>query len=103
LTNEDINRATVQDYVLSLIDGKPEYLGTLLLHWGRDSSSNEQGFRWDKFCQIYEPEIMLERLNRYGDQAFSNPEQREAVERFRQAYALRRSSETEVPTDRQVT
>lgn len=95
MTNEGRNRDNVQGYVLSLIDRKPEYLGTLLLHWGRGSSSKEQGFRWDEFCQIYDPEARLERLNRYGERAFSNPEQREAAERFRQTYSLRRSNADE--------
>lgn len=83
-----------KDYVIDLSKLKPEYLGKLLLRFERMfTSSKDLVFPLDKFCHIYDPQVITALLDRYGDSAFSNSEEQEAAERFRQAYALRQGAQ----------
>jgi len=89
------NRIIVQEYVLGLIDDTPPYLGQLLRHFiDRGFGQQAGGFRFDDFCQLYDPAMMLERLNRHGDGALMTAETRQAAEIFRQAYFDSRSPKT---------
>jgi hypothetical protein len=72
---------------MGLIDRKPEYLGLILRHFTDRSFGQQQGgFRYHEFCQLYDPAAWLERLERYGDRAFTSPEERRAADLFRQQY-----------------
>ena len=84
------SHSAVQEYVMGLIDRKPEYLGLLLRSFAQENSS-EGGvtFRFEEFSQVYDPVVIINRLDRYGDSALTTPEERRVVELFRQHAALR--------------
>ncbi len=96
MTQESENRDVVQSYMLGIIDRKPEYLGRLFLKFDREGNSlNEANFHWDEFIRIYDPNVFAERLTRYGDRAFSKPEEREAAQRFLQIYNRNQGTEAQ--------
>ena len=73
---------------MSLIDRKPEYLGRLLHSFTQPGPLGEEPvFSFTEFSQVYDPKAIIERLDRYGDHAFSNPAERRVAELFRQQYA----------------
>jgi hypothetical protein len=95
-THQSENRSVVQLYVLDLLDKTPQYLGRLLLNFDREwTSPPKPKFHWEEFSHLYDPDVFAERLNQYGDKAFSKPEEREAVQRFLQIYDLKRNTEAQ--------
>jgi hypothetical protein len=87
------NRSVVQEYVIGLIDQRPEYLGPLLRLFVLGDV--DPHFRFDDFCHIYNPSDVLNRLKCYGDQVLSSLEDRQAAELFRQAYINSEQHQTE--------
>jgi hypothetical protein len=87
MTSGSEARAIAQEYVFRLIEGNPQYLGQLLRYFAdRNFGQQEGGFPYSAFCKVYEPEAVLERLNRYGDVALTTPGERRAAELFRQQF-----------------
>jgi hypothetical protein len=82
------NRAAVQGYVMRLTDDTPAYLGLLLRHFiDRSFGQQDGGFRYNEFCQLYDPKAILERLDRHGDRSLRSSEEGRAADLFRQQYA----------------
>ncbi len=87
MTESGENREIVQGYVMNLIDREPEYLGRLLHSFmQRGPLAEEEAFSFKEFSQVYDPEAIGDRLDRYGDRALTNPEERKAAELFRRQY-----------------
>ena len=74
----------VQNYVMSLIDREPTYLKQLFKPlFGK--------IPLDSFIQAYDPALLKERIDRYGDKVFTTPEEGEVVQKFLQQYAVHQS------------
>ncbi|MBI3249148.1 MAG: hypothetical protein HYZ50_21805 [Deltaproteobacteria bacterium] len=89
MSGSDKNRVTVQSYLRTLLPQRIEYVGKILLRFFSPFRSST--FRWEDFCRVYDPELFVELLERYGSAECSDEKAREAVERFQQAYAEKRN------------
>ena len=97
-----LHKPLVQEYVMRLIDCKPEYLGRIIYHFvDRIRDFSKLSFQLENFCRIYDPNDILIRLERYGNQAFTTPEEQQATELFRQVYlnSEQRREEAEDPAE----
>lgn len=84
------SRLIAREYVMSLIDRRPEHLGKLLRHFTEKLFPREGlRFRFDEFCQVYDPSAVADRLQRYGERALTGPEEKQAADLFLQEYAGR--------------
>jgi hypothetical protein len=90
MTSGGESGSAVQDYIFSLIDQRPAYLGLLLQHFIDKSFGNKEGpLRFEDFCQVYDPTAVLDRVHRYREQALTTPEAERAAKLFRQAHEER--------------
>lgn len=95
-TDSDDNRLIVQNYVLSLIDRRPEYLGRVLCGFRSRTISGEYStFNFQAFVRAFDPSIIEGRLQDFGGDTLTE-EGKEAVELFRQQYAAYKASESDV-------
>lgn len=95
-TGGEENQTLVRNYVMSLIDSRPAYLGRLLRRFvGPVFPSSAVSFHLNELLQIYDPVAILDRLDRYGDSAFASGEEREAADLFRQSYRQYQQASTE--------
>lgn len=95
-TFESDERFVVRDYIMGLIEHRPEYLGQVLKTFLVNHPSR-QYFDFNKFYRIYDPSNILEKLNHYDKQALLCADAKQAAVLFRQAYKehLQRSTEAD--------
>jgi hypothetical protein len=91
-TPEGENHAAVQSYVMHLLDKRPAYLGQLLRRFLRANPLGEGvGFDFGDLAHtvgsICDPTVIKEYLDRYGDEALTTSEAKEAARLFRQRFA----------------
>jgi hypothetical protein len=65
---------------------KSEYLGQLLRAFLQTDPLRE-GDMFRNFIQLFDPTVINERLDRYGVEALTTPEARQAAQLFRQQFA----------------
>lgn len=86
-TDSEDNRLIVQNYVMTLVDRKPECLGRLLSEFRSRSLSGEYlTFDYEGFRRAFDPAFIQERLERYGEAAIITTEAKEAAKLFREQY-----------------
>lgn len=78
------NKKTVNDYVFSLIDENPRYIGILVKEWSKGPEDKqlyikdmEKYFDLDKIYSI---------ITKFEDKSYSNKEEKEAVDLFKDEY-----------------
>ncbi len=94
-TDVQDSRVTVQNYVLELIDRKPEYLGTLLSVFTSrsiSSSGTHVTFDYVGFTRAFEAKAIYERLERHGEAALTTPEAKEMAKLFREQFEAEKSA-----------
>jgi hypothetical protein len=85
------NYAAIQSYVMSLIDKSPNYLRQLLKPFLAENLHKPGVVSFGDFIQVYDPALLQERIDRYGDTVFTTPEERAAAQNFLQQYAEHQS------------
>jgi hypothetical protein len=103
-TQEGENHTVVQSYVMHLLDKRPAYLGQLLRCFLRANPFGEGvGFAFSDLAQICAPTVINEYLNRYGDEALTTSEAKEAARLFRQRVAEDEAGQQQQGTSEQPT
>jgi len=84
-TDAKDNRTIVQNYVLDLIDHKPEYLGALLSGFTSthiSASGKHSTFDYEGFKRAFDPVVFHGRLLQHGDAAVTTPAARDFASVF---------------------
>lgn len=90
------NRQKVNDYVFSLIEKNPKYLGKIIsgfvTKWGKPI--NEQ-IRYDDLIKLYDENRLYNKVKEHYFKAYSNQEEKSAVDLFITVYEERQKSALE--------
>jgi predicted KAP-like P-loop ATPase len=89
-TVSDQDRRKVNDYVFSLADANPKYLGKIVLYFvsflGSPLGSR---FRYDELAKLYDDKRLYEKIKSHAQDCYSNPEEKSAIDLFINAYEQR--------------
>jgi hypothetical protein len=88
------NRPTVENYVMGLIDRKPEYLGTLLCGFRTKHVSTSGEYLtldYPGVSRAFDSKTIYEHLERYGEAAVATPESKLMAKVFREQYESQES------------
>jgi KAP family P-loop domain len=88
-TDAKDNRQIVQNYVLDLIDRKPEHLGALLSGFTSQhtsASGKHSTFDYEGFKRAFDPVVFHGRLLQHGDAALTTPTAREFAKVCRERF-----------------
>jgi hypothetical protein len=90
------NRLSVQNYVMDLVDRKPEYLGVLLYEFRIkhiSTSGESRTFDYEAFTRAFDPTVVYQRLEQYGEAATATPGAKEMAKLFRELYEAQKSTQ----------